>query len=192
MATLVFSGGAMAGIFFLIFFGCSKSDEQPTGPAGITVTDIPITAASGAFKSTGQNRMPNGGGSNTTDWMGTNVGRGWGTYPQDRLTRFAITSCAGDRYQEAWSVSQFCLISPEPARASGVWHRLICRYTATTSFIIVVRYGATCGYRIWNGEVSHEWKTVDTTFWAPRVLSLMYYNRPNEPGGIRVDNVNLY
>lgn len=186
-------------LFFAILFvvlltiivaGCTKADTEPDN----TISELQITEATTTptLKSDGPNRLPNGGGEGTTDWLGSTNARGWGSYPTDRLTRFSIGQSGTDRYQEVSSPSQFCLISPTPAPVSGVWHTLRFRYTATTPFIVVVRYSDRCGYRIAEGVVSHEWQEVDVTFWAPRVVSVMFFNRPEQPGGIKLDNVNLY
>ena len=177
----------VVGLIALAIFGCTKTDIQPDTNLDITPAIIGPT-----LKSTGPNRMPNGGGENTTDWLGTNIARGWSRPAYDRLSRFSIGQSGGDRHQEASSPSQFVLISPTPTPKDGVWHRLTLRYTSTNPFIVVVRYSDRCGYRVYEGSVNHEWEEVDVTFWAQKVVSVMFYNRPNEPGGVRVDNVNLY
>lgn len=174
------------GVTALALFGCTKTDIHPDNFPDITEATICAT-----LKSDGPNRLPNGGGEGTTDWLGATNARGWGSYPTDRLTRFSIGQSGTDRYQEVSSPSQFCLISPTPAPVSGVWNTLRFRYTATTPFIVVVRYSDRCGYRIAEGMVSHEWEYVCVTFWAPKVVSVMWYNRPEEPGELRIDNVNL-
>lgn len=185
---LMIAAGLFVVLMTIVLFGCGKSEVRPDFPA-LTITEA-TTAPT--LKSDAPNRLPNGGGEGTTDWLGATNARGWGSYPTDRLTRFSIGQSGTDRYQEVSSPSQFCLISPTPAPISGVWHTLRFRYTATTPFIVVVRYSDRCGYRIAEGVVSHEWEDVCVTFWAPKVVSVMWYNRPNEPGGIKLDNVNLY
>ena len=191
MAAIVFGVGALIGLM-LCFTACTKAEViQPDELTVLTMPQAPDSIAQ-RLKSSTMNRMPNGGGEGTTDWLGTGIANGWHGIPGSKATEFSIASSHGNRAQCASSPNQFVLYSPTPAPISGVYHRLALRYTATTSFLIVVRYSDRCGYRIYEGTPSHEWVDVDVTFWAPKVVSVMFYNRPNEPGGIKIDQVNLF
>ena len=172
--------------FLFLFASCEKVNTTPSNDW--TVTDPP--AMNGPVQLQPNNRMPNGGGLNTTDWRGGNIANGW--HVLNHQTSPAIQVYMGDRSQTVSSPSQFVLYSPEPAQISGVWHRITFRYQATTGFIMNVRYSDQCPAFILPCPASHEWNNVDTQFYARRVKTIMFYNRPFEPGQVRLDNVNLY
>lgn len=182
-------------VALLMLMSCSKTETRPmeTDLDQLTVTECPYVceADTNLLKSSPVNRMPNGGGKNTTDWLGSNVATGWhGANGVPSV--FQILTMGKDRMQKVSSISQFVLYSPEPAQISEVYHTLSFQYMTNTTFIVVVRYTDHCGYSIYEGRAGSGWQNMQITFWSPRILSIMWYNHPNKPGWLVVDNVNLF
>lgn len=182
-------------IIFFATMSCAKIQTEPIGDIkvdNISITPCPyILFDTILLKSSVINRMPNGGGKNTTDWIGSPVAYGWhGVNGIPNV--FQILTNGTDRMQKVSSVNQFVMYSPEPTQIPEVYHTLSFRYLTNTNFFVVVRYTDHCGYRIFDGISSSGWQNIQITFWSPRILSIMFYNHPNQPGWLVLDNVNLF
>lgn len=160
-----------------VITSCTKTEET-------ILPELP-----NSYKSTITNFIPNGGGTNTTDWLGNKLQPDYWSVKGKAKINSGIHWQG--QYLQVSSRSQFYLISPGVNETKNSEWKLNFYYRSNTKVRIAVKYSETCTYCIAVLPVADKVQYYSVKFKAPVIFWLKWYNSPIEPGFIEIDQVEL-
>jgi hypothetical protein len=166
----------------VLLTSCSKNS-----PLDVEETHTLLTLDDSKPSTNVHNLVPNGGGYNTTDWIGDSA---WIT--RTGASSINFQSIYWEKYyKHITSRSQFVLISPKLSAESAGWYTLMFKHENNVKTTVAVQYSEHCTFVV--GMLEPTLKPVYTTlrFYSRKVLSIKWYNRPIEPGYLKLDEVTL-